>query len=285
MSRDLVLGTLALVLFGAGAWLAGGLLPARIASEGADESGLALERRSWRRLWAPLLLPALALATLLGWGLQEPSVTDEPLKPIVVVVAIPAALLFVRSGWRALGALRRPSVLPALATVGLVRPRIVIAAGLDEILDQEALDAAIAHERAHASHYDPLRIWLAQMATDLQWPSLFARRRLEHWLSALELARDEEARMAGAPGADLAAAVVAVAGLNNPARRGLVGLTGAEASLSARVHRLLGPPPTSPLSSSIIAPLGVAVFLMIGLVFGVTHGDSFLRALPFIAAS
>ncbi len=122
------------------------------------------------------------------------------------------------------------------------------------------------------------------MATDLQWPSPFARRRLERWLSALELARDEEARLAGAPGADLAAAVVAVAGLSNPARRGLVGLTGAEVSLSSRVHRLLGPLPTSPSSSSIIAPLGVAVLLTIGLVFGVTHGDSFVRALPFIAS-
>ena len=284
MSRDLVLGTLALVLFGAGVWLAGVLLPARIAAESADESGLFLERRSWRRLWGPLLLPAVAIATLFGWALQEPSVTDEPLRPFVVVIAIPAALLLLRGGWRALGALRRPSVLPALATVGLLRPRIVVSAGLDALLDQDALDAALAHERAHARHHDPLRIWIAQVATDLQWPSPFARRRFDQWLSALELARDEEARVEGALGEDLAAAVVAVAGISSPPCRAIAGLTGAEASLAARVRRLLGPAPTRLLSPSIIAPLFVGLSLAIGFLIGVSHGDSFLRALPFVAS-
>ena len=210
--------------------------------------------------------------------------TDEPLRPIVVVVAIPAALLLLRSIWRALGALRRPSVFPALATIGILRPRIVVAEGLDEILDRAALDAAMAHERAHASHRDPLRIWLAQMATDLQWPNTFAQRRFDQWLSALELARDEEARVAGAPGEDLAAAIVAVARMHYPMSRGLAGLTGSEASLAARVHRLLGPPPTTLLSPSIVTPVCVFVLLAMGLVFGVTNGDTFLRALPFVAS-
>ena len=282
MSRDLVLTTLALVLWGAGLWLAGWLLPAGDRTEALGEAGLVLERRSWRRLWAPALLPAIAVATLLGWGLQEPSVTDEPLRPVVVLAAIPAALLLLRCVSRALWALRRPRVLPALATVGLLHPRIAVSETLETILDPQAMDAAIAHERAHVRHRDPLRIWLAQMATDLQWPSPLARRRFDRWLSALELARDEEARLAGAAGEDLAAAVVAVAGLTARSSPVVVGLTGAEASLSQRVRRLLGPPPARALARSIVAPLFVGLSLAAAVLIGVTHGDSFLRALPFI---
>ena len=112
--------------------------------------------------------------------------------------------------------------------------------------------AALAHERAHASNRDPLRIWLAQLITDLQWPWPGAQRRLDAWLDALELARDDEARANGADGAELAAAVLAsVRYLSRvaPQERLLLNgtqpvharLIGDSRALRERVSRLLAP--------------------------------------------
>jgi hypothetical protein len=284
VSRELVLATMVLVLGGAGAWLASWVPAAR---EPGDRvlGGRQLEAVSWRRIWLTLLPAGIALATMLGWALQEPSMTDELLLPTAALVAIPIGLVWLRCAVRACVALRRPRAMPLLATVGLVRPRVVVAEDLCGTLDPAALEAALAHERVHVRHRDPLRIWLAQIATDLQWPSPSARRRFEHWLGALELARDEAARLDGVPGEDLAAAVVAVARL--PRRRlgaAIAGLTGAETSLASRVHRLLEPVPPDRgrrpvlLLPAVLAVLGASVLI------GAAYGDDVLRAMPFIGA-
>jgi beta-lactamase regulating signal transducer with metallopeptidase domain len=222
---------------------------------------------------------------MVGWAWQEPSVTDELLLPTAALVATPLGLLWLRCALRACVALRRPRELPPISTMGLWRPRIVVAEDLDSTLDPAALMAALAHERGHVRHRDPLRIWLAQIATDLQWPSPWARRRFEHWVSALELARDEQARLDGAAGEDLAAAVVAVARM--PWRRSaaaMAGLTGAETSLTSRVHRLLAPVPPEGARRSILLALAVLALLVASVVAGAAYGDDVLRAMPFIGA-
>jgi hypothetical protein len=102
---------------------------------------------------------------------------------------------------------------PLAATIGLLRPRVVLAPQVREQLDAAALRAVTAHEEAHARHRDPLRLWMAQLATDLQWPLPSARRRFLAWRVALELARDDEAVARGVDGGDLAAGLLAVARL------------------------------------------------------------------------
>jgi BlaR1 peptidase M56 len=285
VSRELVLATMVLVLCGAGAWLASWIPAGREPGDRRASSGRRLEARAWRRIWLTLLPAGVALATMFGWALQEPGVTDELLRPTAALVVAPLGLLWLRCALRACVALRRPRELPPISTVGLWRPRVVAAEELDGALDPAALRAALAHERAHVRHRDPLRIWLAQIATDLQWPSPWARRRFEHWVTALELARDEQARLDGASGEDLAAAVVAVARM--PWRRrtaALVGLTGAETSLVSRVHRLLAPVPPDGARPSIVLPLAVLLVLVASVVVGAAYGDDLLRAMPFIAA-
>src|SRR5436190_2658766 len=202
-----------LVLAGAGVWLASWVPGARQPGELCELSGRQLEADSWRQIWLTLLPAGIALATMLGWAIQEPGVSDEKLLSTTVFAAVPIGLLWFRCALRACLALRGMRETPPIATVGLLRPRVVVAENLRDVLDPGALTAALAHERVHVRHRDPLRIWLAQIATDLQWPSPSARRRFEHWLTSLELARDEEARLDGAAGEDLAAAVVTVARL------------------------------------------------------------------------
>jgi hypothetical protein len=285
VNRDLVLATMVLVLCGAGAWLASWVPAAGEPRDRRALSGRQLEARAWRRIWLTLVPAGIALATMFGWALQEPGVTDERLLPTAIVAVTPIALLWLRCALRACLAVRVPREMPPIVTVGLWRPRVVVAADLHDTLDPDALAAALAHERVHVRHRDPLRIWLAQVVTDLQWPSPAARHRFDHWLAALELARDEEARLAGAAGDDLAAAIVTVARMPwRPFAGAMAGLTQAETSLVSRVDRLLAPVPADRGRRSRVLPLAIGALLLVSVALGVTYGDDVLRAMPFIAA-
>ncbi|MGH8291002.1 MAG: hypothetical protein ACREV7_18650 [Steroidobacteraceae bacterium] len=222
--------------------------PSRVSHDaGARE----LERRSWLRLWCPLVPVLLVAAWLVGWALAEPDPVPGPLDPWVVLAAgAPFALLFARAAARAAWAVLRPLPECGISTVGLLQPVVSFSPFLAKQLDDDVIRAALAHEGAHALHRDPLRILLAQLVTDLQWPWPSARRRFGTWLEALELARDEEARAAGADGADLAAAVLAsVRYLNRvaPEERALLSgtqlaharLIGDSRALRDRMSRLL----------------------------------------------
>src|SRR5579863_5004205 len=132
-----------LVLCGGGAWLAS-WIPSRRAAPPSEISAREIERRQWRRLWLPLFPSAVALATMLGWRLQEPSVTDEPLRPITALIALPLGFIWARAFVRACIALRRPHQMPPIATVGLFRPEIVVSEEVGKTLDAESLAAALA---------------------------------------------------------------------------------------------------------------------------------------------
>jgi len=305
VNRNLVLAVLVASIAGAIAWIGGWLItgaklvvgrradaPGGARSLAAEKddgtSGQVLERRLWRRVWVPLLPSVLAAFALGGWALQEPGQTDEVLNPLVLLLALPVALGWLRASARALRSLLAAGAgtRSPLVTVGLLRPRVLCAAQVLEVLDARALDAAMAHEAAHVRHRDPLRVWVAQFATDLQWPNPDAQRRLRSWLSALELARDEEARRWGTPGEDLAAAVLAVTRLVSgrppavPAAAAC--LTGAELDLATRIRRLLAPlrPPCAPPSRA--ASIVLASLVMVALFVGFEAGDAVLHRLPFV---
>jgi BlaR1 peptidase M56 len=284
VSRNLVLVTLVLILCGSLACLAG-LLPS-LAPPGGTSA--ARERAAWRRLWTPLVPAATALALLVGWALHEPSVTDEVLLPTTLVLVAPLGVVWLRALGRAVAASRARGLgLPA-AVVGLLRPRVVIDPGFRERLDAASFEAALAHERAHARHRDPLRIWLAQLATDLQWPLGAARARLTLWLDALESARDDEARHEGVRGEDLASALVSAARGAAPARLGAAATLGSpDALLAARVERLLRPlDPEAPVASTRtrLALVALAAAVTAAVLVGWTHGDLVVRALPFVTS-
>jgi beta-lactamase regulating signal transducer with metallopeptidase domain len=154
-------------------------------------------------------------------------------------------------------------------------------------LDDRQIEAALEHELAHARHWDPLRIWLAQLVTDLQWPWPQAHERMHRWLIALELARDEAARAAGIEGTDLAEAIIVSVRFRqdaNPPTQAT--LTGQAAALKERIARLLDPPCADSAQSQ--ARLRGAIFAllptsMLALVLGLMFGERIVRALFWIA--
>lgn len=234
-------------------------------------AGDALERAAARRLLLPLLPTLLMLSALVGWVLQEPPIAERP-PWFVFLMGVPGVIACSRAAFRAVVALR-PATVRAAATLGIVNRRIVVDREFAASLDESARAAMMAHERAHFRHHDPLRLWIAQILTDLQWPLPGARERLEEWRVALELARDDEARQR-VDGADLAAAVICAARLGVPHSTASLGGVESGGSLRARIHRLLAPlPESAPERALLSAGFALLGAVFASLLFGVHFGE------------
>lgn len=287
MERETLL-TLLVLLFGGLALQPLALLPWRPLPH---ETARAAERRAWLRLWWPVIPTLLVGAWLCGWAWSEPDPVRESVDSgLLLVASLPFALVVLRAVLRAAWSLlRRPAELP-ICTTGLWRPRVVLDPFFARALGEGPLRAALEHERAHARHRDPLRLWLGQLATDLQWPWAGAPRRFDAWLEVLECARDDEARGRGASGADLAAAVLAVARQPSLARRagsvggGGVALLRDGRSLQRRIVRLLGPEPSAPVvrtarASGIVMAIALTLAaLSAAIALGVVYGELVLHS-------
>jgi hypothetical protein len=230
----------------------------------------------------------IVAAWFCGWALVEPDPVPEAPPAVLIFAGVPFALLFARAAIRAGWSLFGDEGDPGTATVGLLRPWILFSPHLAKALDDRAIDAALEHERAHARHRDPLRIWLAQLATDLQWPWPQAQKRFREWSLALEFARDEEARLAGVDGPDLATAILASVRFRDQANPSLSAtLTGEPSALKERIAHLLTPladqsegrGPSSRVHLWLLAPS-----LLLGVALGSVFGERVVGMLLRIAA-
>jgi hypothetical protein len=279
MERESLLTVLTILLGG----LALQLIGAWLSTHSRRKPGFELERAAWLRLWRPLAPALIVAAWLCGWALSQPDPVPARVGPLVFVVCAPFVLIgmraILRAGWSLWG---RPEQF-GIVTVGLIRPHIVFAPALARLLDDRAIQAALAHERAHVRHLDPLRIWIAQFVTDLQWPWSSAQRRFETWLAALEHARDDEARAEGIEGADLAAALVASVRFHRNFAPGICArLIGDRSAFAERVKRLLQPLDSAPRDRT-PTTLQVAFFLTLALLgalaLGTIYGERFVGTL------
>jgi Zn-dependent protease with chaperone function len=280
MERESLLTVLTIMLGGVALQLIG----AWLSTCSQRKPGCELERAAWLRLWRPLTPAVVVAAWLCGWALSQPDPVPHRVGPLVFIVCAPFALIgmraLLRAGWSLLGSPEQFGI----ATVGLIRPHIVFAPQLARLLDERAIEAALAHERAHVRHLDPLRIWIAQFVTDLQWPWSSAQRRFETWLAALEHARDDEARAEGIEGADLAAALVASIRFHRNVAHGTCArLIGDRSSaLEERVERLLQPLASSPRDRTPTTPqilFLLTLALIAALALGTVYGERFVGIL------
>lgn len=284
MERECCL-TMLITLIGGSTLLACGWWP--IANVQAGDARC-LEKIRWRYVWLPVVPTLVVAALLCGWALVEPDPVPEKVPAALLWMTAPFALLAVRAMVRAVWSLIADAGDPGIWTVGLLRPWIVFSPHLARKLGDRQIEAALEHERAHARHRDPMRIWLAQLATDLQWPWPQARERLARWLIALELARDEEARVSGIDGADLADAILASAHFIQHERLPLqAALIGDPSALKERMARLLVAVPVvadrerREARGQLVALL---MTLMLAVALGSIFGEHTVRALFRITA-
>lgn len=276
MDRELVFAILAPALCGAALTAAGWWLPAGSLALSTQQS----ESRMWWRIWLPFGPAVLVFALLCGWLLVEPR-DAEPAPKVLILTALPFGLIFLRAGWRAARSLSIARAQYTIATVGLFRPRIILSSSLADALDPRAMAAALEHERAHLRHRDPLRIWLANLGAELQWPAPAAGARLQAWKAALEMARDDEARSQGAPGPDLAAAILASLRVSRTVPRQAAAQLTDETFVKERVTRLLQPLEAPPTPESGFAPTLIALSLAIGaaVLLGIKFGERLIGSL------
>ncbi|MDA8092872.1 MAG: hypothetical protein M0T84_03020 [Betaproteobacteria bacterium] len=289
MGREWLLSVLIIALGGlstqALAWLPG--------TDEPHADAHARERACWYTLWQPVVPMLLIAAGLCGWALTQPDPVPDRLEPWGLYGAwLPFALIFGRASLRAVWALLRSPAECGIATVGFLQPQVVFSPFLAKGLEDRVIRAALGHEAAHARHRDPVRIWLAQLVTDLQWPWPAAARRLDRWMEALELARDDEARAGGIEGADLAAAVLATVRFLGRAappwggiERAHARLVGDSQALQERVSRLLTPLPAAsngrhrPCLRPAIAVLLMAAALLAATGLGIVYGERLVQPL------
>ena len=269
MERESLLTVLAILLGGAALQVIAAWLSALSRRRARSE----LEGAAWLRLWRPLVPALTVVAGLCGWALAEPDPVPNRVGPLVFIVCAPFALLGIRALVRAVWALLVSPADFGIATVGLLWLRIKKKPKQTKQQKERAIQAALAHERAHVRHLDPLRIWIAQFMTDLQWPWASAQRRFETWLAALEQARDDEARAEGVEGSDLAAALVASIRFHRGRTSGICApLTGDRSALEARIERLLQPLEAAPRDSiATYVQLAMLVTLALLAALGLGH--------------
>jgi hypothetical protein len=109
------------------------------------------------------------------------------------------------------------------AAVGLLDQRIEIAASLVERLDDPALEAALLHEVAHISLWDPARsfvLLLAQVINPFSW---VLSRESSAWRFAREVVCDSHAVESGAKPVSVADAIVTAARAASTAAHGACG--------------------------------------------------------------
>ena len=99
------------------------------------------------------------------------------------------------------------------------------------------------------------------------------------WRHVLELARDEEARLAGADGADLAAAILSAAQLQTVAAGSAATLLDGSIGLDERVNRLLAPMSAETRVPSRAAAFALGVVSVAGILVGMHFGDTFVQAI------
>ncbi len=98
-----------------------------------------------------------------------------------------------------------------LAVTGIFRPRIFISADIAQALTRHELAAALGHELAHLRSFDNLKQLLLR---SIALPFAGFRDMDRAWVSASEIAADEDAVRSGASALELSSALVKVARLS-----------------------------------------------------------------------
>ncbi len=134
---------------------------------------------------------------------------------------------------------------PMLALVGVLRPRVVISAGLLARLSPAELDSVLAHERAHFASHENLKRFLLRLAPEILPGAGLLREAETAWARLAEWSADDSASAGDEQRSlSLATALLRVARMGSvPAPCALsTTLVSPGQNLSQRVERLLGGP-------------------------------------------
>ena len=168
---------------------------------------------------------------------------------------------------------------PQAFAFGLLRPRVYVTTGALAILDEEALEAVLMHERHHARRRDPLRLAASRLlGRALFFVPGFAE--LGHRRETLGEISADLAAINQAPANRSAVARAMLSFTDSPEADGSVGID------RARVDHLLGEPPSwrFPTLMVLLAAFVLALLAAVGALAGQEAAGSASLAPPFLSA-
>lgn len=218
------------------------------------------------------LVGVLALVTP-AYLVYEPSPTHETISIKLLVLAFLSAAAITFALWRGFCAWRATRALvtnwlrdaepvtlcginipaytirhpfPVIAVVGIIRPRLFVAAHVFDALDAEELAAAIRHEAGHLAARDNLKRWLLVVCRSLMVSVPVGSSLERAWKEAAEIAADDfAARSSNFVALDLASALIKVArlipantGAHTPLPAGAYLVEDETSGVAERVRRL-----------------------------------------------
>lgn len=234
---------------------------------------------------ALLIVLAVVLPAFLSF---EPEREQETAGPWLIVLAAFAAACLGAGLWRAWRALRAARSLlsdyrlhshgagqgapvhivaasePLVAVVGAWRPCVVATDSVQAACDGEEFRAVLAHEAAHVTAHDNLKLLLLIAAPDALSLTPLAASLTERWRAAAE--SEADARATGTDAGRrlaLASALIKLARLINrrEAPRPALGMSVAGDDVPARVRALLEPP-ARPVPPRLLAALATCALLI-----------------------
>jgi len=131
------------------------------------------------------------------------------------------------------------SMTPDAFTIGLIRPKICLSAGLLRSLKEPEIQAVLRHEHAHVVARDPIRLAVVRFLSDFLWFLPIARTLAGAFTGLAELRADQVAVAAGSDSLELASAIVKTA-KGSIAELRLAPALGGLPWMERRVMQLLG---------------------------------------------
>ncbi len=176
------------------------------------------------------------------------------------------------------GALIIEDEVPRAFCAGLIRPRTYLSSAALGLLDDDALDAVLAHERHHAERRDPLRLATMRVIARALFflPPLAALARRQ--LSLAELSADEHAVLTSAGGRPALARAMLAFTEAGPGGDG-VGID------AARVDHVLGEPVNwrFPAVLCLVVAFGITLIAAVAVLAGNVATGSATLALPVVS--
>lgn len=129
---------------------------------------------------------------------------------------------------------------PFAFTMGFFRPHIVISTGLLDMLETDEVEAVILHETHHLQHFDPLKIFLVTLLSEVMWYVPFTKHLAHDYKTLRELLADQYAIRKMGTSEHLGRALLKLA-KNAPSRFNVMAVSVTETTINYRIKQLLDP--------------------------------------------
>lgn len=131
--------------------------------------------------------------------------------------------------------------IPLAITMGLMQPKVVLSTGLMNLLNENEIEAVIAHEMAHLKSRDPLTIFFMTLCSSTIWYIPILKWMNKQYRIMKELAADDYAIEKQETTVHLGSALLKMLKVRQPDNRAFTYASFADTSINYRIDYMLNP--------------------------------------------